>query len=90
MEWARVHENPSADEIKALTPKMPNARWTRYGNLNVQTKVLARSTPSTFIVTDDPDAGVSRTIVQVVTTPADAIKLRRVILHAFISVLRCR
>src|SRR5205823_9115502 len=40
---ARVIENPSADEVKALAADMPNARPTRYGNLNVQTDVLARS-----------------------------------------------
>ena len=34
---------------------MPNARPTRYGNLNVQTEVVARSKGSTFIVTDEPD-----------------------------------
>jgi phosphoenolpyruvate carboxykinase (ATP) len=61
-EAARVIENPSAEELQQLAARMPSARWTKYGNLNVQTKVLARSTPSTFIVTDDPEAGVSRTI----------------------------
>src|ERR687886_1273187 len=61
-EAARVIHNPGEDELQQLAAKMPEARPTRYGNLNVQTKVLARSTPSTFIVTDDPDAGVSRTI----------------------------
>ena len=34
---------------------MPNARPTRYGNLNVQTEVVTRSKRSTFIVTDEPD-----------------------------------
>jgi phosphoenolpyruvate carboxykinase (ATP) len=33
---------------------MPQARWTKYENLNVQTKVLSRSAASTFIVTGDP------------------------------------
>jgi phosphoenolpyruvate carboxykinase (ATP) len=61
-EAAKVHENPSAEELKELTARMPTARPTRYGNLNVQTEVLARSTPSTFIVTDDADPGVERTI----------------------------
>ena len=51
-----VRVNPSADELKALAAKMPNANETRYGNLNVQTRVLARSTASTFLVLDDPDA----------------------------------
>jgi phosphoenolpyruvate carboxykinase (ATP) len=59
-----VRANPSAEELKALAAKMPNARETRYGNLNVQTEVLARSKASTFIVLDDPEGssqqGISR------------------------------
>ena len=51
----RVIENPTPEEVKALAAKMPAARPTRYGNLNVQTQVLARSKGSTFLVTDDPD-----------------------------------
>ena len=50
-----VRANPSADELQELTARMPNARWTRYGNLNVQTEVLARSKASTFLVLDDPE-----------------------------------
>jgi phosphoenolpyruvate carboxykinase (ATP) len=61
-EAARVIENPGEEELKQLTAKMPEARWTRYGNLNVQTKVLARSNPSTFVVSDDPDSGLARTM----------------------------
>jgi phosphoenolpyruvate carboxykinase (ATP) len=52
---AKVIENPSPDEVKALTAKMPTARPTKYGNLNVQTEVLARSKRSTYLVTDEPD-----------------------------------
>src|SRR5712692_6435162 len=52
---ASVLENPSPDEVKELAAKMPNARPTRYGNLNVQTDVVSRSKRSTFIVTDEPD-----------------------------------
>src|SRR5918996_1736765 len=59
---ARLLENPSAEELQQLTAGMPTARWTKYGNINVQTRVLARSTPSTFIVTDDPDPGVEQTV----------------------------
>jgi phosphoenolpyruvate carboxykinase (ATP) len=51
----RVIENPTPEEVNALAAKMPTARPTRYGNLNVQTQVLARSKGSTFLVTDDPD-----------------------------------
>jgi phosphoenolpyruvate carboxykinase (ATP) len=52
---ARVIENPSPEEVKALAAEMPNARWTKYGNLNVQTEVVSRSKGSTFIATDEPD-----------------------------------
>src|ERR687892_1656306 len=52
---ARVIENPSAEEVKELAARMPNARRTRHGNLNVQTEVVARSKASTFLVTDEPD-----------------------------------
>jgi phosphoenolpyruvate carboxykinase (ATP) len=51
----RAIENPSAAEVKELAAQMPSARWTKYGNLNVQTKVLARSKRSTYLVTDEPD-----------------------------------
>ena len=59
---AGVITNPSEAELQELAARMPTARWTKYGNVNVQTEVLARSTPSTFIVTDDPDPGVDRTV----------------------------
>lgn len=52
---ASVVVNPSPAEAKALTARMANARRTRYGNLNVQTQVLARSKRSTFLVADEPD-----------------------------------
>jgi len=54
-EAAKVHDNPSPEELKELALRMPNARRTRFGNLNVQTQVLARSKRSTYIVTDEPD-----------------------------------
>src|ERR671936_2386001 len=54
-EAASVVENPSPEELKELAARMPNARPTRYGNLNVQTEVVSRSKRSTFIVTDEPD-----------------------------------
>src|SRR4051794_3294853 len=50
-----VRVNPSAEELKELAAKMPNARKTRYGNLNVQTEGLARARASTFLVLDDPE-----------------------------------
>ena len=54
-EAAKVHDNPSPEELKELALRMPNAQRTRFGNLNVQTQVLARSKRSTYIVTDEPD-----------------------------------
>jgi phosphoenolpyruvate carboxykinase (ATP) len=52
---ASVLENPSPDELKELAARMPNAKRTRHGNLNVQTEVVSRSKRSTYIVTDEPD-----------------------------------
>src|SRR5215217_8777396 len=49
-----VRVNPSAKELKELAARMPNARRTRYDNLNVQTRVLARSKASTFMIADAP------------------------------------
>src|SRR3989440_1366903 len=57
-----VRVNPSAVELKELAAKMPNARETRYGNLNVQTEVLARSKASTFLVLDDPESSSQQAI----------------------------
>src|SRR5437762_1051821 len=51
----RVIANPSPEEVKELAAKMRTARPTKYGNLNVQTEVLARSKRSTYLVTDEPD-----------------------------------
>src|SRR5947209_69077 len=59
-----VRVNPSAEELKELAAKMPNARETRYGNLNVQTKVLARSKASTFICLDDPESSSQQAITR--------------------------
>src|SRR5437764_3852051 len=57
-----VRVNPSAEELKELAAKMPNARRTRHGNLNVQTQVLARSKASTFLVLDDPESSSQQAI----------------------------
>src|SRR5947199_2917667 len=51
----RVIANPSAADVKELAAKMPTARPTKFGNLNVQTQLLARSKRSTYLVTDEPD-----------------------------------
>ena len=50
----RVIARPSPEELRSLTERMPNCLKTRHGNVNVQTRVVARSKASTFIVTDDP------------------------------------
>src|SRR5690242_18852556 len=50
-----VVDNPDPQALKELAAKMPNAKPTRYENLNVQTEVVNRSKGSTFIVTDEPD-----------------------------------
>jgi phosphoenolpyruvate carboxykinase (ATP) len=52
---AWVIDNPTAAELKELALRMPNARPTAYGNVNVQTEVVSRSKRSTFLVTDEPD-----------------------------------
>ncbi len=52
---ASVIENPSPAEAKELAARMPNARPTRYGNLNISTEVVSRSKRATFLVTDEPD-----------------------------------
>jgi phosphoenolpyruvate carboxykinase (ATP) len=57
-----VRANPTPDELKELAARMPNARRTRYDNLNVQTQVLARSKASTFIIADDPKASSQQAI----------------------------
>jgi phosphoenolpyruvate carboxykinase (ATP) len=55
-------EDPSQEELRRFTAEMPNARWTEFGNLNVQTRVDARSAGSTYIVTDNPEETSSQTI----------------------------
>ena len=57
-----VRANPSAEELKELAAKMPNARRTKYDNLNVQTQVLARSKASTFLILDDPESSSQQAI----------------------------
>ncbi len=54
--------NPSFDQLGELIGKMPNAKWTEFGNYNVQTKVVARSKASTYVVTDHPENHSDQTI----------------------------
>ncbi len=57
-----VLRNPSFEELRALTAKMPNARKTEFDNYNVETRVLSRSKASTFVVTDDKTKHSDQTI----------------------------
>ncbi|MGH7643695.1 MAG: phosphoenolpyruvate carboxykinase [Candidatus Dormibacteria bacterium] len=57
-----TRQNPSQEELRELTAAMPTARRTAYDNYNVQTQALARSTGSTYIVTDTPEMTSSQTI----------------------------
>lgn len=59
-----IIRNPSQDELHRFTAEMPNARRTEFGNLNVQTRVDARSKASTYIVTDQPDEHSDQTIAR--------------------------
>jgi len=51
-----VIHNPSQDLLRRLTLKMPGARRTARGSVDVFTHVDARSSGSTYIVTDDPES----------------------------------
>jgi phosphoenolpyruvate carboxykinase (ATP) len=54
----RTYDNPSPEQLRAFTEEMPGCRITEFGNVNVQTRVTSRSSASTFIVTDDPEAAM--------------------------------
>jgi phosphoenolpyruvate carboxykinase (ATP) len=56
--------NPSPEELRTFAAKMPNARPTEFGNLNVATRVVSRSKLSTFIATDEPSAHSDQTITR--------------------------
>ena len=51
-----VIDNPPQGLLRRLTLQMANARHTQCGSVNVFTRVDARSSSSTYIVTDDPEA----------------------------------
>ena len=55
MNAKKIHDNPTADELRAFTEEMPACRVTEFDNVNVQTRVTSR-TGSTYIVTEDPAA----------------------------------
>ncbi len=49
-----VIARPKSDALRSLTEHMPSCLKTKYGNVNVQTRVVARSKASTYVATDDP------------------------------------
>ena len=59
---ASTLRNPDIDTLRDLVRKMPNARTTEFGNLNVETRVTARSKASTYIITDTAEAHSDQTI----------------------------
>jgi phosphoenolpyruvate carboxykinase (ATP) len=59
-----VRYNPTAEELQALTARMPQARCTSFGNYNVQTRATSRSAGSTYLVTDDPTETTGKTITR--------------------------
>ncbi len=58
----RVYWNPSPEDLREYAAEMPNARWTLFNNVNIQTRVVARSKASTFVVTDRPQEHSDQTI----------------------------
>jgi len=62
MKAKRIYDNPTPEELRAFTEQMPACRITEFGNVNIQTRVTSRSSPSTFIVTDDPGLTDQKTI----------------------------
>ena len=56
--------DPAPGRLRELTAEQPTSRETEYGNLNVTTRVTARSKLSTFIVTDDPSQHTDQTITR--------------------------
>ena len=48
-----IVDNPTPGELRERTAAMPNARPTEFDSYNVETRAVARSSGSTFIVDDD-------------------------------------
>jgi phosphoenolpyruvate carboxykinase (ATP) len=51
-----IHRNPGPDEVRRFTEEMPQCRVTEFGNVNVQTRVVSRSSASTYVVTENPSS----------------------------------
>ena len=54
VEPKKTYFNPSFKELRQWTFDMPSCRKTEFGAPNVQTKVLARSKDSTYILSNTP------------------------------------
>ncbi len=57
-----VVANPSFEELREMIATMSNAHHCEFDNYNVETKVLARSKASTYVVTDDAAKHSDQTI----------------------------
>jgi phosphoenolpyruvate carboxykinase (ATP) len=55
-----VHVNPTPQELRKFTEEMPQTRITEFDNTNTQTRVLSRSSASTFVV-GGPSSGKTMT-----------------------------
>src|SRR5215469_8377982 len=53
---ALVEFNPTAERLRELTEKMPNASVTEFDNVVVKARVDSRSTRSTYVVADSTNA----------------------------------
>jgi phosphoenolpyruvate carboxykinase (ATP) len=61
-ESKRLIDHPTAEQLRELTARMPNARRTSFDNYNVHTRVDSRSTKNTYIVTDRPQEHTAQTV----------------------------
>ncbi len=70
---AEVLVNPTPEELRRFTEAMPETRISEYDNTNTQTKVLARSADSTYVV-DKASSGktMSREDYDVIAQQQDA------------------
>ncbi|MDQ6649298.1 MAG: phosphoenolpyruvate carboxykinase [Actinomycetota bacterium] len=59
-----VEWNPTAERLRELTAKMPNAVKTEFGNLAVKARVDSRSKGSTYLVTDDPSSVTDQSVTR--------------------------
>jgi phosphoenolpyruvate carboxykinase (ATP) len=50
----KIHINPSPDTLKQWALEMPSSGLSEFNNPNTKTKVLSRSSKSTFVVCEDP------------------------------------